>query len=251
MVGPDKDQLIFGRHPITEALNSGRTFEKIFLLKAKSVELQEISKLARQKGVQVQYVPVQKLNSLTRKNHQGVVGFASLIPYYDVQDVLMHVYDRGETPLFVMLDEVTDVRNFGAIARTAECCGAHAIIIPIKGSANINADAMKASAGALHHIPVCKVKSLKETTDHLKLNGIKVMAADIGTDNMLYDTELTVPVTIIMGSEGSGVSKALLELTDEVFTIPMTGLTESLNVSVSAGMVLYEAVRQRKLTPSS
>ena len=235
-----------------EALNSGRGFEKLFVLKsAKGDDLHDITKLARQKGIQVQFVPIQKLNTLTRKNHQGVVGFASIIPYYEVEDVLMQVYDKGETPLFVMLDEVTDVRNFGAIARTAECCGAHALIIPVKGSANINADAMKASAGALHHIPVCKVRSLKEAADHLKLNGIKILAADIGTDNMLYDTDLTVPVTVIMGSEGSGVSEALLDLTDEVFTIPMTGVTESLNVSVSAGMVLYEAVRQRKLNPVS
>lgn len=241
-----QDALIFGRHPLLEALKAGRGFEKIMMLKeSRSNELKEINKLARDKGIQVQFVPVQKLNTYTRKNHQGVIGLASLIPYYDIQDVLMQVYDNGQIPLFLLLDQVTDVRNFGAIARTAECLGVNAIILPAKGSATINAEAMKASAGALHNIAVCKVNSLKDAIDLLKLNGIKTMAADIETENLLPKVDLTGPIALILGSEGDGVSNAVLKQVDEVFTIPMIGKTESLNVSVSAGMVLYEAIRQR------
>lgn len=242
----EQEQFLFGRHPLLEALNAGRGFEKILMLKgSRSNELTEISSLARERGIQVQYVPVQKLNTITRKNHQGVVAYVSFIPYYEVQDVLMQVYDAGKTPLFLLLDQVTDVRNFGAIARTAECFGVDGIIIPAKGSATINAEAMKASAGALHNIPVCKVRSLKEAIELLHLNGIKVLAADVDTENILPKIDLKLPVAIVMGSEGEGISKGVLDLVDEVFTIPMMGKTESLNVSVSAGMVLYEALRQR------
>ena len=242
----NKEQLVFGRHPVLEALKGGRGFEKILLLKtARSVEVDEIKHLARQRNIQVQYVPVQKLNSITGKNHQGVIGYASLIPYYDFNDVLMQVYDQGRDPLFLMLDSVTDVRNLGAIARSAECFGVDALVIPARGSAMINADAIKASAGALQHIPVCKVNDLTETISQMKLNGIQILATQMQADQTVAEVNFKLPVAILMGSEGEGLDKKLLELADTTISIPMTGQTDSLNVSVSTGIVLYEASKQR------
>jgi 23S rRNA (guanosine2251-2'-O)-methyltransferase len=241
------EHLIYGKHPVLEALKEGRPFEKLLIQRpATSDELRSIVSMATKQNVLVQFVPLQKLNSVTRKNHQGVVGFVSLIPYYDVADILAKVYEEGRTPLFLVLDQITDVRNFGAIARTAECCGVDALVVPAKGSALISADAMKASAGALNRLPVCKVRFLAEALDFFKLNGLAVFASDLKAGKMLYDCDLTIPMAVILGSEEDGVSPKLLEMADQNFIIPMAGNFDSLNVSVSAGIIMYETLRQRK-----
>lgn len=242
----NKEQLVFGRHPMLEALKGNRGFEKILMLKgARSPELDEIRRLCHARNIQLQYVPVQKLNSVTGKNHQGIIGYASLIPYYDFNDVLMQVYDQGRDPMFLVLDGVTDVRNLGAIARSAECFGADALVIPARGSAMITSDAIKTSAGALQHIPVCKVNDLEETMKQMKLNGIHIIATEMQADTELAKAELNIPLAIVMGSEGEGVSSKLLDMADTTISIPMQGQTDSLNVSVSAGIILYEVSKQR------
>jgi 23S rRNA (guanosine2251-2'-O)-methyltransferase len=205
----------------------------------------EIRKLAAQLQVPIQYVPVEKLNSLTRANHQGVVAFAALVQYMDMQQVIDHVVNQGKIPLFIMLDGVTDVRNIGAIARTAVCCGAQALIIPDKGVGALNEDAMKASAGALEKINVCRVNSLMKAVDELRMNGISAFASEMTAKKKLFELDLTAPCCIIMGSEDKGVFAPLMKICDQQFSIPMSGEFESLNVSVATGMILYEAVKQR------
>lgn len=241
-----EDNLIYGKHPLLEALRAGKAFEKILLQNGTSnAEMKEVATLARQANIPVQYVPHQKLNNVTRKNHQGMIGFGTLIQYYDVQDILMQCYDENRVPLFVMLDRITDVRNFGAIARTAECLGASAIIVPATGGALIHADAIKASAGALNTIPVCKVNRLEEAVDLLKLNGVQILVSEMEATKTLQELDFSIPLAVVMGSEGEGVSGRLASMADASFKIPMVGITESLNVSVAAGMILYEALRQR------
>jgi 23S rRNA (guanosine2251-2'-O)-methyltransferase len=243
-----EENLIYGKHPLLEALRAGKEFEKILLQNGTSnAELKEVATLARQASIPVQYVPHQKLNNVTRKNHQGMIGFGSLIQYYDVQDILDHCYDENKVPLFVLLDRVTDVRNFGAIARTAECFGASAIIVPATGGALIHADAIKASAGALTTLPVCKVNRLEDAVELLKLNGLQILVSEMEASKNLHEIDFSIPLAVIMGSEGEGVSGRLASMADDSFKIPMVGITESLNVSVAAGMVLYEALRQRLL----
>lgn len=241
-----KSALIIGRQPLIESLNAGRPIDKILLQKNVAGDvISDIRKLAAKQQVPIQYVPVEKLNSLTRANHQGVIAFAALVQYLDLQQVIDHVVQHGRVPLFVMLDGVTDVRNIGAIARTAVCCGAQALIIPDKGVGALNEDAMKASAGALEKIHVCRVNSLMKTVDDLHLNGISVFASEMAATKKLFELDLTGPCCIIMGSEDKGVFKPLMKICDKTFSIPMAGDFDSLNVSVAAGMVLYEAVRQR------
>lgn len=229
-----------------EALKADGMFEKILLMPdAHSEEIRAIKELARERKIPVQHVPVQKLNSITRKNHQGVIAFVSLIPYYTVEDVLMKAYDEGRTPFFLLLDNITDVRNFGAIARSAELCGVDAIIVPQKGGALISPDAMKASAGALNLIHVCKVRELTEAVNFLRLNGIKIFAAEESRDKKLYEVDFTIPCAVILGAEGEGISEDLMRKADENFSIPMSGKIGSFNVSVAAGITLYEMMRQR------
>lgn len=241
-----KTSLIIGRQPIIESLNAGRPMDKILLQKNASGDvINEIQYLARKAQVPVQYVPVEKLNSLTRANHQGVVAFVALVQYIELQQVIDHVVGEGKVPLFVMLDGVTDVRNIGAIARTAVCCGAQALIIPDKGVGALNEDAMKASAGALEKLNVCRVNSLMKAVDELHTNGIKAFASEMKAEKKLFELDLKEPCCIIMGSEDKGVFPPLMKICDESFTIPMTGDFESLNVSVAAGMILYESVKQR------
>ncbi len=229
-----------------EALKAGQPFEKILLQQdARSEEISAIRKLARESNIYIQPVPVQKLNVVTGKNHQGVIGFLSLVQYYSVEDVMLKAYDEGRTPLFLMLDRITDVRNFGAIARSAELAGVDAIIVPQRGGALISADAIKSSAGALNLIHVCKTNSLEESADYLKLNGIQLIAADEKADKKLYEVDFSVPSAIILGAEGEGINYALKEKTDDQFSIPMTGKIGSFNVSVAAGIILYEVMKQR------
>jgi 23S rRNA (guanosine2251-2'-O)-methyltransferase len=250
------DFCIFGRIPVLEALRAGRRFDKILLLKnISSDEIRDIQNLARQMDIPVQNVPKEKLESVARKyskhreaNHQGVMGFLSMIDYYSVEDVLDNVYSKGETPLFIILDGVTDVGNFGAIARSAECLGAHALIISSQGSAQINAEAMKASAGALNNILVCREKSLFMAVKYLRANGIRIFGAATSKETPVSKTDFTEPCAVVFGSEGEGISRDIIKLCDEKISIPMTGKTESLNVSVSAGIILYEILRQRGMS---
>lgn len=230
-----------------EAIRSGREIDRILISKRPDSQIMnELFPLVRQNNLVFQYVPEEKLNRVTRKNHQGVIAFISQISYSPLEEILFGCYDKGNDPLVVVLDQVTDVRNFGAIARSAECMGVAGIIIPEKGSARINADAVKTSAGALLNIPVARVASLQDTLKYLKNSGLKIVAATEKGHTMLYDTQLTGPLAIVMGAEDVGISPSLLKLSDELVKIPMTGQTGSLNVSAATTVVLYEILRQRK-----
>jgi 23S rRNA (guanosine2251-2'-O)-methyltransferase len=241
-----KKNIIVGRNPVVEALKNAQTIDKILLSKNASGDvINEIRLLAKNSNVPVQYVPIEKINSLTNVQHQGVVAFKSAVRYQDLQQVIDWVIEKGEAPLFVILDGVTDVRNIGAIARTAVCCGVHAIIIPDKGIGALNEDAVKTSAGALEQINICRVNSLMKAVDELHLNGIKVFASEMTAKQKLFNLELVEPCAIVMGGEEKGVYPALMKICDETFHIPMANQFESLNVSVAAGMILYESMKQR------
>lgn len=239
-------QLIFGKHPVLEAIEAGKQIDKIFLQRGiEKYFTNEIIKHTRQKNIALQFVPVEKLNRLTNGIHQGIVGFLSLINYYNLEDILPHIYEQGETPLFLILDEITDVRNFGAIARTAEGAGVHGLIIPQKGAAQINAEAMKSSAGALNKIYVCRENDLLKAIKFLKLNGIQLVATDLKVSKNIFECDFKIPTAIILGSEAQGISPPILRQVDEIIRIPMFGTMESFNVSVACGMILYEAMKQR------
>jgi 23S rRNA (guanosine2251-2'-O)-methyltransferase len=205
----------------------------------------EIRQLAREHNIPVQVVPPEKLGSLTKANHQGVIAFAGLVQYMDLQQVIDHVVGSGGVPLFVMLDGVTDVRNIGAIARSALCCGAQALIIPDKGVGALNEEAMKSSAGALEQIQVCRVPSLLKAVDSLHLNGIKVFTSEMKAEKKVFELPMAEPCCIVMGSEDKGVQPYIHKAADEFFTIPMAGDFDSFNVSVAAGIILYEAMKHR------
>ncbi len=243
-----KKNIIAGRNPVTEALKAGQTIDKILLFKnAGGDAVNEIRQLAKQMNVPIQYVPNEKLNSLTNISHQGVVAYKSSVFYQDLQQVIDWVNSQGEIPLFLMLDGVTDVRNIGAIARSAVCCGAQAIIIPDKGVGALNEDAMKSSAGALEKVLVCRENSLLKAVDTLHLNGIKVFTSEMKAANKLFELDFTEPCCVIMGNEEKGIQQYLNKAADAHFTIPMKGDFDSLNVSVASGMILYEAMKQRMM----
>jgi 23S rRNA (guanosine2251-2'-O)-methyltransferase len=243
---PQKSSLIIGRLPLVEAMEAGRPIDKIlFQQNVSGPSIGDIRKLARQQNIPIQQVPVEKLNALSRANHQGVIAFAALVQYLDLQQVIDHVVNEGALPLFIMLDGVTDVRNIGAIARTALCCGAQAIIIPDKGVGALNEEALKSSAGALEKINICRVNSLMKAVDSLHLNGIKVYASEMTAAQPVFETDFKEPCCIVMGSEDKGVFPALMKICDGNIRIPMAGDFESLNVSVATGMILYEAMKQR------
>lgn len=237
---------VFGMHPIMEAISAGKEFDKLFIQKSLKGDLsQELWNLVRKHRINYKLVPVEKLNRLTRKNHQGVFGFISPVSFHNTGELLMSLYEQGKNPLLLVLDRVSDVRNFGAIARTAECAGVDAIILPALGAAQINGDAMKTSAGALHNIPLCREKNMENCISFLKESGLKIVACTEQTDQELSDADMTEPTAIIMGSEENGVSPELLKASNVRAKIPMLGKTGSLNVSVAAGIIIYEAVRQR------
>ena len=241
-----KSQLIIGRQPLMETIRSGRAVDKILLQRnAAGESIAEIRQLAREYNIPVQVVPVEKLDSLTRANHQGVIAFAGLVQYMDLQQVIDHVVGAGGTPLFMMLDGVTDVRNIGAIARSALCCGAQALVIPDKGTGALNEEAMKSSAGALERIHICRVASLLKAVDTLHLNGIRVFTSEMNAPKKVFELPLTEPCCIVMGSEDKGVQAYIRKAADEHFTIPMAGDFDSFNVSVAAGIILYEAMKHR------
>ena len=208
----------------------------------------ELFAAIRHLRIPVQKVPVERLNRITKKNHQGVVAFVAAVAYERAEYLVPFLFEQGKIPLFIMLDGVTDVRNFGAIARTCECAGVDAVIIPSQGSVTVNADAIKTSAGALHSLPVCREQSLSQTIRFLKESGFHIVAATEKGDNNYTEADYTVPTCIVMGAEDKGVSQTHLSLCDEWVKIPLYGKIESLNVSVAAGILIYEAVKQRNLT---
>lgn len=243
---PKKNTLVIGREAVIKAMKEGQALEKIFLQSTVHGPLiDEIKKLATDNMVPVSKVPVEKLNGFNISNHEGCVAQISKIQYQDLQQIISFVVDNAEVPLFLILDGITDIRNIGGIARSAFCFGVNAIIIPEKGVGSLNEDAILTSAGALEKIPVCRVGSLMKAVDELHLNGIKVFATDMKAETKLYDCNLTEPCAIIMGGEEHGVYPALMKICDAQFQIPMTGDFDSLNVSVSTGIVLYEAMKQR------
>lgn len=243
---PKKSSLVLGRQPLVEAIRSGKAIDKILMQKnASGDSIALIRELAKEHQVPIQYVPPEKLNSISRGNHQGVIAFTAAIQYLELQQVISFVVEKGETPLFLLLDGITDVRNIGAIARTALCMGVQALVIPDKGVAPLQEDAIKASAGALESIFVCRVNSLMKAVDELHLNGIRVFASEMTADKPLFDCDFREPCAIVMGGEEKGVYPALMKICDETMKIPMAGNFESLNVSVAAGMILYEAFKQR------
>ena len=242
----ESNQMVFGIRAIIEAIKSGKEIESLYLQRGLTGGIiLELRSLLKENEMGFQLVPVEKLNRLTPKNHQGAVAFISPISYDKIENIIPLIYEKGEVPLILMLDGITDVRNFGAIARTAECAGVHALIVPSKGSAQINPDAIKTSAGALYKIPVCRHESLFRTAKFLQDSGLQLVACTEKTNDYLYQPDYTVPTAIIMGSEESGISSDMIRIADHLAKIPMFGEIESLNVSVSAGILLYEAVRQK------
>lgn len=241
-----KTELLFGMRPVIEAIESGRELEKIMIQKGLRGELaSELKSLASENNLPIQQVPLAALNKITRKNHQGVVAYISAITYMNLEEILMRVFEEGRTPLILVLDHITDVRNFGSIARTAECAGVDAIVTPARGGAMINADAMKTSAGALAKIPVSRSLNLEKTIDLLKSYGLQVVSCTEKTDIRYSENDYTTPLAIILGSEERGIDERILKKSDAMANIPVLGTIESLNVSVSNGIILYEVVRQR------
>ncbi|MDR2938460.1 MAG: 23S rRNA (guanosine(2251)-2'-O)-methyltransferase RlmB [Prevotellaceae bacterium] len=238
--------MLFGIRPVMEAIQSGREIDKVMLKKGLDGELaQELLALIDGHQIPMQYVPQEKLNGLTQKNHQGVVAFASLIEYANLEETIISVIEKGEMPLVLLLDSVTDVRNFGAIARSAECAGVHAIVVPAKGAAQINGDALKTSAGALNLVPVCRVPSLRSAIYFLRDSGIQIVAATEKAEGDLYSATFDKPTAIVMGSEETGISPEIIRTADTLVKIPLCGTIASLNVSAAAAVTLFEAVRQR------
>lgn len=241
-----EEHLIFGTRAVIEALNAGKDIEKILLQKGLSNELyNQLRQALRGNTVPLQFVPPEKLRRITDKNHQGVIAYLTEITYYNTTDLLSQVFENGKTPLVLVLDRVTDVRNFGAIARGAECAGVDFIVIPSRGAAQINGDAIKTSAGALHRIKVCREDNLKNTLDYLKESGLQIVACHEKTDALIYDADFLKPTAILLGSEENGISNEYLKRSDMQVKIPMAGNIASLNVSVASGIVLFEAVKQR------
>jgi 23S rRNA (guanosine2251-2'-O)-methyltransferase len=241
-----KETYIYGIRPAIEAMKAGKEFEKILIQHGlKGEGFKEMFSLIRDLEIAYQFVPVEKLNRLSRQNHQGVIAFVSEISYYKAEDLVPFIYDQGKVPLIIVLDRVTDVRNLGSIARTAECAGVDGIILPARGSAMINSDAIKTSAGALYKIPVVKSQNLKETLQYLKDSGLFIMAASEKADIEYTSADFCKPLAVLMGSEGEGISGEYLKMADEIVMIPIQGEIASLNVSVAAGVLVYEALRQR------
>lgn len=242
-----KETKLYGLRAILEAIEADKSIDKIFLQKGLRGELfAELEKKIRKKGLNFSYVPVEKLNRLTPSKHQGAVAQISPISFYDLDALVTAVKETKEHPLFLVLDQLSDVRNFGAIIRTAECTGVDGIIIQKKGSAPINGDTIKTSAGAVFNIPICKVDHIKDALYYFQASDIKIIAATEKTENSLYITDFTKGCAIVMGSEGKGISPSVLKIVDAKAKLPMFGNIASLNVSVACGVFLYEAVRQRQ-----
>jgi len=243
---PKKSTLIIGKEAVLAALASGKQLDRIYLdTRLQNNSINEIKSLANKIGVPINYVPKAKLDGFNIANHEGIVAQIAKVQYQNLQDIISFVIDKGESPLFLILDGITDIRNIGGIARTAYCTGVNALIIPDKGVGALNEDAILTSAGALEKIAVCRVNSLMKAVDELHLNGIKVFASEMTAEKNIDTVNFTEPCAIIMGSEEKGIYPALMKVCDEKIKIPMKGDFESLNVSVATGMILYEVMRQR------
>ncbi|WP_034259335.1 23S rRNA (guanosine(2251)-2'-O)-methyltransferase RlmB [Altibacter lentus] len=241
-----KESTIFGIYPVIEAIKSEVVLDKVYIQKdSPNTKLEEIVNALEKEGVTINHVPVEKLNRLTRGNHQGVVAVTSPIAFHELETIVEAVLASEKIPLFLVLDQISDVRNFGAILRTAECTGVDAVIIQKKGGAPVSGDTVKTSAGAIFNIPICKVDHIKDAIFYLQGSGITTVAATEKTQKSLYALELNKPLALILGSEGKGVSKSVLQLVDENASLPVLGEINSLNVSVACGAFLYEVVRQR------
>lgn len=242
----ENNEFVFGIRAVIEAIKAGRDIETIYVQRGLSGDLfLELKALLSGSLIPMSVVPIEKLNRMTQKNHQGVIAVISPITYQNIEDLIPAIYEKGETPLILILDSITDVRNMGAIARTAACVGVHAIVVPLKKAAQINADAIKTSAGALFSIPVCRHANLHKTCLFLQDSGLQIVACTEKTTDYIYAPDYTMPTAIVMGSEDEGISNDLLRISDHLAKIPMAGKIESLNVSVAAGVILYEAIRQR------
>ena len=244
----DRSDYIFGIRPVLEAIEASKSIDKILIKRDISGDLiKEVLEKAKEYDIPVQRVPTEKLNRITMKNHQGVIAISCPVIYHNLENLISELYESGKNPLGVLLDGVTDARNFGAIARSAECAGADFIIIPERGSASVTSDSVRASAGALFHIPVCRVKDLDKAISLLHENGLIVIGASEKSNVNYTDMNYTVPVVIVMGAEDTGISNNIIRKCDELAAIPILGKVGSLNVSVACGVILYEAVRQRNL----
>jgi 23S rRNA (guanosine2251-2'-O)-methyltransferase len=243
----EKLDMIYGTRAVIEAIAAGKDIDKIMIQSGLSNDLiKELIATARNNNIPIAFVPAEKLKRMSSKNHQGVICLLSAVTYASLDNLIFRAYNEGREPFFLILDRITDVRNFGAIVRTGECAGIDGIIIPEKGNAPITSDAMKTSAGALNHMPICREKDLKKTVQLLHDNGVRVVACTEKTEKNIYQINLSGPIAIVMGSEEDGISDPLLRLADELASIPLKGKIESLNVSVAAGIALYEVVRQKE-----
>lgn len=237
---------IYGTRAVIEAIEAGKEIDKLMIQRDLQNDLtNELLKLCHERKIPFQRVPIEKLNRVTRKNHQGTIAFVSPVQFASLDNLISNAYSQGVDPFLIILDRITDVRNFGAIARTAECAGVHGIIVPSRGSAQIGADAMKTSAGALNHIAVVRSMNLKDTLKELQQNGIKIVACTEKADDLVYQKDLTGPIALLMGSEEEGISGEYLKIANEEAKLPMLGEISSLNVSVASGVFIYEAIRQR------
>jgi 23S rRNA (guanosine2251-2'-O)-methyltransferase len=238
--------MIYGIHPVMEAIEAGKEIEKVLIqMGLRSEHSRELIHLLEDREIPFQTVPIQKLNRVTGKNHQGVIAFISAVEYEDIEKLLPMLFEQGQNPFILVLDRVTDVRNFGALARTAECAGVHAIVIPSRGSAQINEDAVKTSSGALMTMPVCRVQNLKTTLRYFRDCGLQVVSVTEKAKTDYYDTDFKAPTALILGSEEDGISDAYIRLSDKQVRIPLLGEVLSLNVSVAGGILMYEVVKQR------
>lgn len=241
-----ESELVFGIRAVIEAVQADKEIDKVLVRRDLQGELaKELFEVLRSRGIPAQRVPQERLDRYTRKNHQGVIAFVSAVTYQRLEDIVPYVYEEGRDPFIVLLDGITDVRNFGAIARTCECAGVDAIVIPAKGSVTVNADAIKTSAGALHVLPVCKEKSINGAIRFLQQSGVRVYAATEKAAELYMDTRFEGPTAIVMGAEDTGVSPENLRICDGMVKIPQFGTIGSLNVSVASSILIYEVVRQR------
>jgi 23S rRNA (guanosine2251-2'-O)-methyltransferase len=241
-----KENYIYGIRPVMEALKAGKEIDRILIQAGlKGEGIRQLMALIKELQIVFQFVPIDKLNRLSRQNHQGVVAYISEITYTKIESIIPFIYEQGKTPLLLALDRITDVRNFGAIARTAECSGTDALLIPAKGSAMINSDAIKTSAGALYKLPVCRCDDMRDDISFLKNSGLRIFAATEKAETDYTSADFTMPMALILGSEENGISEEYLKLADERIRIPLQGEIASLNVSVATGVLLFEILRQR------
>jgi len=244
----NRESKIFGIYPIQEAVASNINIDKLFIQKGiENTVIENIIRDLENKETSISYVPIEKLNRLTKGNHQGIIALTSPISFVSIEDVIENTLSNNKTPLFILLDQISDVRNFGAIIRTAECTGVDGIIIQKKGGAPVSGDTVKTSAGAIFNVPICKVDHIKDAIYYLKASNITTIAATEKTNDSIYNLDLNVPLALVMGSEGKGISKSILNIVDHVAALPVNGKINSLNVSVACGAFLYEILRQRGL----